>query len=176
MLLTAEQLPHASPPNMRTELVRGVMMVRELAGYRHGAVASRVHTAISVHVHAHELGAVIAAETGFKLFSNPDTVRAPDVAFIRRDRMPDPATAGYASIVPDLVVEVLSPGDRPGEVDEKIDDWLTAGVRLVWIIDPVRRTGRVHRADGSAGDIPADGAFDGEDVLPEFRMSIAAAT
>ena len=166
--LTADDLLHLNLPNKRTELVRGVLVVREPAGYRHGDVAARLTTLLMNHVNAHDLGRVLAAETGFRLATDPDTVRAPDVAFIRRERLPDPPPTGYAALAPDLVVEVLSPDDRPGEVLAKIADWLSAGTQLVWVVDPARHAARVYRADGSESLAAQDGMLDGEDVVPGF--------
>lgn len=168
-LLTAEELERLNLPNKRTELVRGVLVVREPAGFQHGDVAMRFAARIFAHVEGARLGRVFAAETGFTLFRGPDTVRAPDVAFIRSERIPDPPPRGFAEIAPDLVVEVLSPDDRAGEVHDKIDDWLQAGCQLVWTIDPDRRRGRAYRPDGSEVALGETDAFDGEDVLPGFR-------
>ena len=171
--LTADDLQRLNLPDKRTELVRGVLVVREPAGYRHGEVAARLTNLLMNHVNAHDLGRVLAAETGFKLAANPDTVRAPDVAFIGRDRLPDPPPAGYAALAPDLVVEVLSPDDRPGEVLAKVADWLSAGTRLVWVVDPARRSARVYRADGSESFADRDGGLDGEDVVPGFACRVS---
>jgi Uma2 family endonuclease len=171
--MTADELLRLQPPDKRVELVRGVMVVREPPGFRHGVVAFAIAARIGAFVHAHGLGVVVAAETGFKLFSDPDTVRAPDVGFIQRDRVPDPLPRGYGALAPDLVVEVLSPDDRPGEVLQKTGDWLSAGTRLVWVIDSERRTARVYRADGSLGSLTADDVLEGEDVLPGFSCRLA---
>ena len=173
-LVTADELLVLSMPNKRTELVRGVLVVREPAGGRHGRVANELSRVIGNHVHAHALGAVYAAETGFTLARRPDTVRAPDVAFVRRERLPDPEPTGFPDLAPDLVVEVLSPGDHAGEILAKVADWLSAGTRLVWVVDPERRLGRVYRPDGSETIVPADGALDGEDVLPGFSCPLAS--
>jgi Uma2 family endonuclease len=121
----------------------------------------------------HASGRLLAAETGFVLSTNPDTVRAPDVAFVRNERIPDPLPRGYARFAPDLVVEVLSPDDRPGEVLEKVADWLNARTRIVWVIDPERRTGRVQRPDGTDALLNESDALDGEDVLPGFSYRLA---
>ena len=172
--ISADDLERLTPPNMCSELVRGVMVVREPPGYRHGAVTMRLTKILVDHVDERGLGQVLAAETGFKLASDPDTVRAPDVAFIRSDRLPDPPPAGYAELAPDLVVEVLSPNDRPGEVLAKVADWLNAGSDLVWVVDPARRSARVYRADGSEALVAEDGALEGEDVLPGFTCPLAA--
>jgi Uma2 family endonuclease len=172
-LMTAEELLRLSLPNKRTELVKGELVVREPVGYRHGAVVMNLTLALGNFVHAHRLGRLLAAETGFKLFTNPDTVRAPDVAFIRSERVPEPAPAGFAAMAPDLAVEVLSPDDRPGAVLEKVGDWLNAGVRLVWVIDPQRGLVRVYRADGTETLLAAGDALDGEAVLPGFACRVA---
>ena len=170
--MTAEELLRLNLPDRRTELVKGVLVVREPAGYRHGEVAMNLGTVIHEFVRRHKLGRVLAAETGFKLFANPDTVRAPDVAFVRADRVPDPPPTGFAAMAPDLAVEVLSPDDRPGEVLEKVGDWLNAGVRLAWVVDPVRNVVRVYRADGTETHLAAGDTLDGEDVLPGFSCRL----
>ena len=171
--LTADDLMRLQPPDMRAELVRGQMIVREPAGFRHGDVAMRIALDIGHFLRTNPIGRLVAAETGFVLSTNPDTVRAPDVAFIRHDRIPDPMPRGYARFAPDLAVEVLSPDDRAAEVSEKIVDWLKAGTQLVWIIDPDRRQARVHRANGTVLVVNESDSFDGEDVLPGFSCTLA---
>src|SRR5437667_1638072 len=171
-LVTADQLERLRLPDKRVELVKGVLIVKDPAGYRHGAVAARLAKILMDYADAQDLGQVVAAETGFTLASDPDTVRAPDAAFIRRERLPDPPPAGFARLAPDLVVEVLSPDDRPGEVLAKVADWLSAGTRLVWVVDPARRRARVYRADGSDASVDTDGALDGEDVMPGFTCTL----
>ena len=171
--MTAEELLRLNLPDKRTELVRGVLVVREPAGYQHGQVAAELLVAIANHVIANRLGRVFAAETGFTLARNPDTVRAPDVAFISTARLPDPAPRGFAELAPDLAVDVLSPDDRPGEVLAKVADWLKAGARLVWVADPVRVLARVYRADGSESILDETDALRGEDVLPGFEYPLS---
>jgi Uma2 family endonuclease len=173
-LITADELLRTHVPDKRTELVRGVLVVREPAGSRHGLVTMNLGAELAVYAKQTGAGGVYAAETGFKLASNPDTVRAPDIAFVTRERLPPPATTGYPPLAPDLAVEVLSPGDRPGEVLAKVADWLSAGTRLVWVVDPERRVARVYRHDGGEIIVPADGALDGDDVLPGFSCSLAS--
>ncbi len=173
-LTTADELLHTRVPDKRVELVRGVLIVREPAGSRHGLVAMNLGIELGIVAKQTGAGKVFAAETGFKLATDPDTVRAPDVAFITRARVPPPETTGYAALAPDLVVEVLSPGDRPGEVLAKVADWLNAGTRLVWVIDPERRAARVHRQDGTETHLAEHGTLDGEDVLPGFSCSLAS--
>jgi Uma2 family endonuclease len=170
--MSADQLMHVYIPDKRVELVRGVLMVQELPGLRHGRVTTNLILRLGVHVHAAALGRVYA-ESGFKLASDPDTVRGPDIAFIRRERLPDPEPVGFPDFAPDLVVEVLSPSDRPGAVLAKVADWLSAGTRLVWVLDPSRRVARVYRDDGTEEVLTADQALAGEDVVPGFSCPIA---
>ena len=172
-LLTAEDLLETSIPNKETELVRGWLVVREPPGSRHGTVAMNLAVRLANHVEPLGAGQVFAAETGFTLFRAPDTVRAPDIAFVRRERLPHPAPAGYLELAPDLVVEVLSPHDRPGEVLAKVGDWLEAGARLVWVVDPERRRTRIYRVDGSEASITDAEDLSGEDVLPGFTCRLA---
>ena len=176
-LMTAEQLLTYDAGGKRTELVRGRLMVREPAGYAHGSIAGRVLVRIGMFLEtdqrarsaAHPLGDVLAAETGFTLQRRPDTVRAPDVAFVAWARIPI-ERAGFAELAPDLAVEVLSPGDRAGEVLAKVADWLNAGTSLVWVIDSERRVARVYRADGTESIVSEGSALEGEGVLPGFAM------
>ena len=172
-LMTAEELLDVRIPDKRVELVKGVLVVREPAGYTHGRVTLNLTLRLGAHVERTGAGQLFAAETGFTLARGPDTVRAPDIAFIRRDRLPDSEPVGFPDLAPDLVVEVLSPGDRPGKVLAKVADWLSAGTKLVWVIDPTRRVARVYRLDGTEQILTVDERLDGEDVVPGFSCPIA---
>ena len=171
--ITADELLEIRIPHKRLELVRGVLVVREPAGYRHGRIAMNLALRLGAHVARTGAGQVLAAETGFTLARRPDTVRAPDIAFIRRERLPDPEPVGDPDLAPDLVVEVLSPGDAPGAVLAKVADWLSAGTSLVWLIDPERRVARVHRGDGTEVLLAGDDALEGEDVVPGFACPLS---
>ncbi|HVH68378.1 MAG TPA: Uma2 family endonuclease [Gemmatimonadales bacterium] len=171
-LMTADELQHVYIPDKRVDLVRGVLVVRELPGFRHGLVTTELLVRLDGHVRTAALGRVLP-EVGFKLTRDPDTVRGPDVAFISSGRLPDAEPAGFADFAPDLVVEVVSPGDRPGQVLAKVADWLSAGTRLVWVLDPARRVARVYRDDGTEQILSADGSLDGGDVLPGFSCPLA---
>lgn len=173
-LMTADELLHAHVPNKRTELVRGLLRVREPAGGMHGWVAMNLGAELRAHAQRTAAGRVFAAETGFKLTTDPDTVRAADAAFVAAQRLPPPDAVGYPELAPDLVVEVLSPGDRPGEVLTKVGDWLSAGVRLVWVVDPLRKLARVYRQDGSEAIVAGEGTLEGEDVLPGFSCPLGS--
>jgi len=172
-LMTAEELERLVLPDKSTELVRGQLIVREPPSTEHGRIQANLAYFLSDHVRRHGLGVVFGQDTGFKIQSNPDTVRAPDVAFLAQTRASLVPPRGYAPLAPDLAVEILSPEDRPGEILAKVGAWLDAGVRLVWVIDPERRVTRVHRADGPVTIVAAGEALDGEDVLPGFSCPLA---
>ena len=123
-------------------------------------------------VERHDLGQVFAQDTGFKIERDPDTVRAPDVAFVARERVAHIPQEGYAELAPDWVAEIVSPSDRPGKVLEKVGQWLGAGVRVGWVLDQVRQDARIYRADGTVSTVAPDGELDGEDVLPGFRCAL----
>ena len=171
--MTAAELLIRQPSDKRSELIAGRMVVREPAGLHHGGVAAQLLIAVGSHVARERLGRVVAAETGFTLRRNPDTVRAADVAFIRADRWPAAQTTGFGAIAPDLVAEVLSPGDRERDVQAKVADWLTAGTLLVWIIDPIGRVVRVYRPDASVTTVVVTDELNGESVLPGFVMRVS---
>ncbi len=173
-LMTAEELARTSVPGKVLELIRGHLVVREPPGTRHGAVAADLAYELAAFVRKEGLGQVFAQDTGFKIERDPDTVRGPDVAFVSRERLDRIPEEGYAELAPDLVVEVLSPSDRAGAVLAKIGDFLAAGTRLAWLLDPRRREARVFRSDGSVDVIGEDGALDGEDVLPGFSCPLSA--
>ena len=169
---TAEDLLRFREPGKTAELVRGVLIVREPPGTGHGARAARLTLQVGAFVERHDLGQVFAQDTGFKIERDPDTVRAPDVAFVARERLVHIPQEGYAELAPDWVAEIVSPSDRPGEVLEKVGQWLGAGVRVVWVLDQVRRDARIYRADGTVSTVAPDGELDGEDVLPGFRCAL----
>jgi Uma2 family endonuclease len=171
-LMTAEELERIVVSGKSTELVRGRQVVHEPPGFYHGHVAARLLFLLGQHVYAHDLGWLSGQDTGFRIATNPDTVRAPDVAFTSRERIPVMQRRGYGAVAPDLVAEVLSPDDRPGEVLSKVGDWLAAGVRLAFVVDPEQRRVRVYRADGSQRVVEESELLDGEDVLPGFHCRL----
>jgi len=116
----------------------------------------------------------VAGDAGFKLHSDPDTVRGADIAFVSWERLPQESPVGFPPLGPDLVVEVLSPGDRPAETLAKVADWLSAGTRLVWVIDPERRLARIYRQDGSESLLGEADTLQGEDILPGFACTLGA--
>ena|SRR2546425_7433129 len=172
-VLTARDVERLSLPGQQVELVRGQLFVREPPGTRHGAIAANLAYHLSAFVRPDGLGIVFAQDTGFQIASDPDTVRAPDVAFVGRERAKLIRPRGYAELAPDLLAEILSPDERPAEVLAKIADWLAAGTKLVWLVDPERLEIRVYRADGSLSVLREHDSLDGEDVLPGFRCALA---
>jgi Uma2 family endonuclease len=137
-ITTADELL-LSPDLGRCELVRGRLMMTP-AGFRHGRVAASLTAALEAFVSQGVLGVVTATETGFLIEREPDTVRAPDVAFLRSQRLPAEEPVGFFPGAPDLAVEVLSPDDRASEVNAKVAQWLEAGCDAVWVVDPQNQT------------------------------------
>jgi Uma2 family endonuclease len=169
--VTAEQLL-AMGNDRPCELIAGEIVMMTPAGYQHGTVAGRIAILIGSHAMKRSLGHISTAEAGFLIARDPDTVRAPDVAFVRRDRQPESPT-GFFPGAPDLAVEVVSPTDRLADIDEKTQDWLDAGTTLVWVIWPNTRSVVVHRAGQPPRILNERDAIAGEDVLPGFECPVA---
>jgi Uma2 family endonuclease len=142
------------------------------AGGAHGDLTGRLHILIGQHVMAHRLGRVYAAETGFVLERNPDTVRAPDIAFIATPRLPQANTRAFIPIAPDLIVETLSPDDRASEVSAKIQWWLDHGVQEAWILDGENRSITVYQPDGTIRRYGRDDTLDDDNVIPGLSLSL----
>ena len=144
--LTAEELASIPDNGKRCELVNGVLRMMSPAGGRHGRIAGQLLLRVGNHVEQ-QLGATFAAETGFLLHRNPDTVRAPDVAFVSHERLGEYADHdGFLPLAPDLVAEVVSPSDQSSEVESKATAWLQAGVRVVLVVDPQTNSIREYRS------------------------------
>jgi len=170
---TAEDLLDMPDDGFRYELVRGELRKMTPAGDEHGHIAMDVGTSLNVHVKANGLGRVYAAETGFKLASDPDTVRAPDAAFVRRERLEGSGRlTGFREGAPDLAVEVVSPNDRHAEVVEKALAWLEAGCRMVLVVDPERRVVTVYRSREEIRVLVEGDTLDGADVVPGWRLPL----
>ncbi len=168
-LMTAEAFweLHAGKPY---ELVRGEVIEVPLAGYSHGATCSCVAGKLGAFVDAHDLGDVVI-DTGFRLAA--DTICGPDVAFMSQQNLATITESDkYLPFAPDLAVEVVSPGDTASEVQDKVDLYLDAGTRLVWIMYPTLQHVVVHRADRTSKTVLRDGIVDGEDVLPGLKIAV----
>ncbi len=148
--LTADDLlGMSSPRGERYELIDGTLFIKEPPGFSHGCLEARLATILSNHCDARGLGRVLAGDAGFVTRSDERTVRAPDLAFVSFERLPrGPVTDGFGRVAPDLTVEILSPGDRRGEVEAKTREWLRFGVTAVWLVDPRQRRVRVVTRDG----------------------------
>jgi Uma2 family endonuclease len=159
----------------RYELVEGELRVMAAAGGKHGLVANNIAGEFYTYLKAHQLGVGVTAETGFYTRGDNHTVRAPDYAYIAAAQVPpDGLPEGYLNVVPELVVEVVSPHDRAGEVDEKIQEWLAFGVQVVWVVYP--NTERVFvytRGQASPTVYRADDTITGGDALPGFAVAVS---
>lgn len=152
------------------ELVDGELRKMSPAGFEHGHIAMLIGASLSNHVRRNGLGRVTAAETGFRLRENPDTVRAPDVAFVRRARVVD--VRGYFPGAPDVAIEVISPSDTYSEVSEKVSDWLRSGVTMVVLVDPSTKSASVHRSLTETKHLALGDVIDGQDVVPGWRLEM----
>lgn len=173
-LTTADELFMMPDDGFRYELVRGEIRRMPPAGSEHGAVIMNIGTPLDQFVKANGLGVVFGAETGFKIASEPDTVRAPDLAFVRRERIPEEGIPrGFWPGAPDLAVEVVSPGDTYTEVEEKVHDWLNAGTRMVLVLNPRTRTVAVYTSHTDVVRLTESDTLDGGEVLPGFTCRVA---
>ncbi|MHB8897965.1 MAG: Uma2 family endonuclease [Thermoguttaceae bacterium] len=170
-VMTAEQLLHARTEGP-CELVRGELIMMTPAGFRHGRIACTVAGVVRSFVAAHNLGVVTGAETGFHIASDPDTVRAPDVAFVRRQRIPEREPVGFFPGSPDLAVEILSPKDTASDLLAKTQDWLDAGCLAVWVVDPQTLTVTVYRSRTEVQILMRQQVLEGGDVLPGFQVAV----
>jgi Uma2 family endonuclease len=155
------------------ELIYGELVMTSPAGLEHGAVTSCIGQLINEFVHAHDLGIVLAAETGFKVASKPDLVRAPDVSFIRKQRLPAKLPKGFFSGAPDLAVEVVSPGESRRQIAEKVNMWLAHGSLSVWVADPTPMTITVYRAGQKPMRLAVGDRLRNDPSLPGFALSVA---
>lgn len=171
---TANQLLKLPRGKARYELLRGELRTMSPSGSEHSVVTARLALRVGQFVNDRQLGLVFGAEGGFLIEQKPDTVLAPDLAFVRRERVPasGPPPEFWPG-APDLAVEVASPGDSTREINEKAAAWLRAGTQLAWVVNPRRRTVTVCLPDGKKRSLTANEHLDGGDVLPGFTCRVA---
>lgn len=167
--MTAEELLLLPSGEHRYELVKGELHTITPAGYEHGDVASEIGMLLREHVKRRQRDRVFGAETGFLIERDPDTVRAPDAAFVRQERIEEEGIPrGYFPGAPDLAVEVISPSETAQQADDKARAWLAAGTRLVWNIRPLTRSVEVYRPNAEVEVLSAADDLSGEEVVPGF--------
>jgi Uma2 family endonuclease len=172
-LLTAEQLFGLPEDGRRYELLDGVLVEMAPPGGEHSGIASAVNFHLRTFIEARQLDYLVGSEVGVVLQRNPDRVRAPDVYAIARNRLPGRRLPkAYLEVVPDLIVEVISPHDRAAELEEKLEDWLRAGARLVWVVYPRTRSILAHHGLSDVRVFREGDLLDAEPVLPDFACSV----
>ncbi len=171
-LTTAEELLQLSSKG-RYELLKGELIEISPPGFEHGYIIMNIAVPIANHAKQNNLGKVLAAKTGFRIARDPDTVRAPDVAFVTTDRLPAKLPKGYTDFAPDLVAEVVSPSDDPDDVQTKVKEWLDAGVRLVLVVYPGSRQVAVYRSLREVTILTEGDTFSANDLLPGLSINVA---
>lgn len=173
--MTEDDLMRIPDDGYRHELLEGFLVSEPPPGWGHGERQTGLLLLLGNHVRSRRLGKVVV-EVGFVLARHPDTVRAPDVAFVRRERLEanPPSEARYFAGAPDLAVEVLSPSNRRAEIHAKVADYLAAGAALVWIVDPGSRTVTTYRTLLAPELRKGQDVLSGEDVIPGFEIAVAA--
>jgi len=173
-LVTADELLMMPDDGFRYELVKGELRQMSPAGHDHGRIVMELAVPLGQYVKSKKLGKIYAAETGFLIQTDPDTVRALDIAFLRQERVAEVGRSkGYWVGAPDLAVEVISPSDTVGEVEEKVEEWLEAGTRLVWVVSPKLQTVTVYRSLNDIATLTEKDTLEGGEVVPGFQIPVA---
>ncbi len=172
-LITAEEFAELPDPadGSKQELVRGEVVVVSRPKGLHGILMNRIGRKIGNYVDDRNLGWTVE-DGGVVLERDPDTVRGPDVAFYSIQRQPNPPT-DFFEIAPDLAIEIRSPGDRPGQIREKVREYLALGVRLIWIVDPNHRTVTVYSGNHRGLVFEEDEVLEGGEVVPGFTCKVS---
>lgn len=172
--MTAEDLWSLPDDGYRHELVRGELVRLPMSSMESSSIAALIVGALVAFTRGTGLGLVMGADGAFILRRNPDTTRIPDVSFVRTERLPQVEDRRwFPEMAPDLAVEVLSPADLALDTNDKVLDYIDAGVRIVWIVDPLRRSVTVFTPDGLGRVLREHDVLDGGDVLPSVQLAIA---
>jgi len=172
-VVTAEVLLARPADGNRYELIRGELKMMSPAGSEHGRVAGRIYLRLATHVEKDRIGQTFAAETGFRIASDPDTVRAPDAAFVSNERLATVSpTRGYLPLAPDFVVEVVSPNDSFSEVEAKAAGWIDAGCKAVLVADPDNLTLHVYRLGCGIEVLTSGNTFHAGSACAGFSLSV----
>ena len=173
-LLTADDLLRLDAEGVRGELIRGVLCETMPTGHEHGTIAANLTILVGTFVKPRKLGRLTASDSGVWLERDPDTVREPDVAYFSAEKMPPGVrVTGYAEVVPELVVEVVSPNDTFAEVNDKALMWLSYGVSLVWVVHPDTRTVDVYQSGRAVTTLREEDTLDGLEALPGFTCAVS---
>ncbi|MEM9186853.1 MAG: Uma2 family endonuclease [Planctomycetota bacterium] len=177
-LITADELVGISlrlrNEGKRCELISGELKIKSPTKGPHGIVAGETHGLLYLFLHDKNLGRLFSAETGFLVSSDPDTIRAPDVAFVRRERFEAVGLGdSFFKEAPALAVEVVSPSETAKEVHEKAQMWIDSGCEAVWLIWPDDQTVTVYRSLDNIRVLTSEQQLDGEDVVPGFSLLVA---
>lgn len=173
-LITAEEFARIPDPpdGSRQELVQGAIITMPPPGARHGACCSRINRRLANFVEDNNLGTVFANDTGFVTERDPDSVRGPDISFWSREKLPE-VPDGYIEVAADLLIEVVSPSDRYARIQQKVNEYLEKGVRLIWVVDPEDRSVAVFRDGQKPKVLSENEILTGADVLPGLTCRIA---
>lgn len=170
--VTAEEFAQIDTPG-RYDLIRGEIIRMPPTGGEHGEIMTELARHMANLVAGQQLGKVYSGDVGFTLAHDPDVVLCPDVAFVQADRLPPrEERIGFLELAPDLAIEIISPSDRINDANDKVIEYLNAGTRLVWLVDPRRHAVTVYTSDRSARLLLEDDHLDGGDVLPGFHLVV----
>jgi Uma2 family endonuclease len=175
-LVTADELLRMPETTARLELVRGEVIERQFASWPAASAAAELSRALSDEVEGRQLGEILPV-CGFHLWSDPDTVRAPSIAFVSCERVEEarrrlPDRDGYFPGAPDLAVEIACVWDPYDLMIGKVLDWLAAGTRRVWLVSPECRTVTVYRSRNDVAVLTEDDVLEGEDVVPGWKLPV----
>ena len=172
-LMTAEELMQLPDDDLRHELINGELITMPLPKLPHGRIATRLGVQLVQFVVENDLGEVYIGDVDFQVTWNPDTVLSPDISFVSKERVEQAGDAeGYGQGPPDLVVEVYSPGYRPGKISKRISRWFSVGTKQVWVVALKQGTVAVYRSESDVTTFSGSDYLEAPDLFPGFRISL----